>query len=221
MIDVEGFESGGIVVAGGESFPRLVVGVDLDWIGVDLVLAGVSSLLGEDAILLVASVAIGMKDGDLRGVGRAVGGVKLQPIHESWTGLSLLSELGVGRRPAIQVVPLDSRHLTIDVPTMSSPWSSETAGAWLRLSHHEAWPHSFPDTTTVVTNHAALSGNPITEISRWADGEWQMFAITADDLQPEEVDIRVVPMLTLVSLDPTPRPAFRHVAREELVATIR
>ena len=204
MISLEGFESsGGVTVVGGDSFPRLVVGVGFSSIGFDVVMAGVTSLLGTEAILAVGSILIEIRDGKQNHNGQSVGRVKLEPIHDSWTELSGLRDLGLGHRPARQIVPIEHRHMTNDVPVMSVPWDLDDPGAWRCLSEDDIWPYSFDSDTTVVTNLAALIGSPITEVARWEDGDFQMFAIGDDGQQPEESDIRVVPLLTLVSADAT------------------
>jgi hypothetical protein len=47
----------------------------------------------------------------------------------------------------------------------------------------------------------ALRGEPITELTRWAADEWEMFAGAGPDVL--EADLRVVPLATLVGFDPS------------------
>lgn len=53
----------------------------------------------------------------------------------------------------------------------------------------------------MATNLAALRGEAVGELTRWADGEWEMFAGPGPDVAA--ADMRVVPLGTLVGDDPS------------------
>lgn len=58
-----------------------------------------------------------------------------------------------------------------------------------------------PAGAPVATNLAALRGAPVTHIGRWEDGYWEMVAGPRADVEQHEV--RVVPLATMLGLDPT------------------
>jgi len=112
--------------------------------------------------------------------------------------LGALDYYGVRDIDAMQVVP-DERHTTIDVPDMTRLWSAQAEPIWQWL--HEPWAYDVPETSTATTNLDALRGARITEVTRWEEGEWEMFAGAGPDVADD--DARVVPLGCLLAADPS------------------
>jgi hypothetical protein len=56
-----------------------------------------------------------------------------------------------------------------------------------------------PENATATTNLPALRGDRITEVMRWEEGEWEIFAGAGPDVPKAE--LRVVPLATLLAAD--------------------
>jgi len=74
---------------------------------------------------------------------------------------------------AYQIMP-DSNHFTNDIPDMSKEWSVSTEHVWQWLNRK--WSYNIPESSTVIINLYALQGESITELMRWEQDEWEMFA---------------------------------------------
>ena len=103
--------------------------------------------------------------------------------------------------PTLQIVP-DAAHWTLDVPDLAQPCSLATAPGWRWL--FEPWTLPVPETSEVVTNLAALRGEPVTEVTRWDEDQWGWFAGRAPDVM--EGGMRIVPLGTLLAVDPSLAP---------------
>jgi hypothetical protein len=97
---------------------------------------------------------------------------------------------------AFQIVP-DEAHWTIEVPDLTEPWSPPTAGAWLWL--HEERTYPIPSKSVGLSYLDALRGERITEVVRWEEDEWELFAGAGPDVAEEER--RVVPLGILLASD--------------------
>ena len=126
----------------------------------------------------------------------------LRPVDGTWTQTSTLQGMGLGSRDCAQVVPVEASLATIDAPDMRVQLTPEAEPAWAYLAGPAAWPFRFPPGLTVVADWRALQEKAITEVARWDDGEFQMFAVGEDDRQPHTDELRVVPFSTLVAADP-------------------
>jgi hypothetical protein len=82
---------------------------------------------------------------------------------------------------------------------MEQVWSPSHEPVWQWLG--QPWEYDVPQESMATTNLAALLGSPITELSRWEDNEWEMFAGPGPDVKPS--DMRVVPLGTLIGHDPS------------------
>lgn len=103
---------------------------------------------------------------------------------------------------AYQIVP-DAIHFTYDIPDMSKKWSVSTEPVWQWLNRK--WPYSVPESSTVATNLSALQGDPITELMRLEENEWEMIAGPGPDVQKK--DMRIVSLGTALGIDNTLLPA--------------
>jgi len=123
----------------------------------------------------------------------------LRKADASWTTALILGAFDYYQKrdiPALQIVP-DQAYRTVDVPDMSVPWGATTAPAWRWL--HESWTYPVPRDSTAATNLAALRGDRITEVMRWEEDAWEIFAGAGPDVTEEQM--RVVPLGTLLGTD--------------------
>jgi hypothetical protein len=129
-----------------------------------------------------------------------LGEVHFQEVHPSWMERLLLGALDYyAPRPvrAYQVL-LRPELITLDVPDLSREWDPDVERVWRWLD--VPWSHAIPEDTAVVTNFRALRGHPITEVSHWEDDAWELVA--ADDAPMAKSELAVVPMATLLAVDP-------------------
>jgi hypothetical protein len=132
----------------------------------------------------------------INGLGR----FSLVKCHNSWCkrlALGVYDYYKTEKINLFQIVPEEDNKL-LDVPDMSLEWTAENRiWKWLELD----WCYSVSPRSMAITNFIALKGQPITEISRWEDNEWEMFAGAGPDVEKE--DIRIVPLGTMLGLDDT------------------
>ncbi len=130
----------------------------------------------------------------------------LRAVHRSWGDALLLGAIDFYRTEsvaALQCVP-DEAHMTIDVPDLSTERSGNSEPAWRWLT--DPWPYACAQSASATTDIAALRGAPITEVARWEEDYWEMFAGNGPDVT--EDDARIVPITTLLAADPTLAPAL-------------
>lgn len=198
------------LVSGG-SIPRFAYTIGLtESLGAELILAGALIYSGEEVRRIVAMARQELlASGDFgatlspEGLGRFT----LRKAHDSWARMLMLGAFDYyreGNVQAYQLVP-DSEHATSDVPDLSREWERETEPVWQWL--RTPWPHSVPAKSTAATNVMALRGEPITEVVRWEDGAWEMFAGPGPEVT--EAEARVVPLASLLAVDPSLRSALR------------
>ncbi len=99
---------------------------------------------------------------------------------------------------AYQIIP-DSDHHTLDIPKMSNKFNVLSEPVWQWLVNK--WDYAVPENSIAITNIDALKGATITEVARWEDNEWEMFAGAGPDVQKE--DIRVISLGTMLGIDRT------------------
>lgn len=125
----------------------------------------------------------------------------LREVHRSWADALLLGAIDFYSGEtvtALQCVP-DEAHMTIDVPDLSTERCGHSQPVWRWLT--DAWPYSCAQSASATTNIAALRGAPITEVARWEENYWEMFAGNGQEVTEDEA--RIVPVATLLAADPT------------------
>lgn len=171
--------------------------------GAEYVLAGGAAYSDAEVhrILQAAAAARPRAEGLLE-VG-SLGSFSLSPVHATWNEALLLgaTDFYQGAVPALQLIP-DAQHQTLDTPDLSQPRSHETAPAWRWLD--EPWSLPIPESSEAVTSLEVLLGQPATEVARWEDDQWEIFAGPAPEVPPE--DVRVVPIGVLLAADPSLTP---------------
>lgn len=199
------------VVSGGVT-PRFAytIGVS-ESVGIEVILAGAVFYMKDEVVKIINDTVTQLKAQRHREVFEVSGqgSFTLRRAHATWTTELLLGAFDYyqkGDIPALQIVP-DKAHWTIDVPDTSVPWSAATAPVWQWL--HEPWTYPVPKDSTATTNLAALRGNRITEVMRWEEDDWEIFAGAGPDVPKDEM--RVVPLGSLVAADESLDPVV-HLA---------
>jgi hypothetical protein len=205
------------VVAGGET-PRFAstIGVS-ESVGVELILAGAIFYMKDEVLRIINDVAAQLRVQRGRRVFEVVGlgSFTTRKVHSSWATELMLGAFDYYENrdiPALQIVP-DRAHWTIDVPNMSVPWNASTEPVWRWLK--EPWTFPVPKDSTAATNLAALRGDRITEVMRWEEDEWEMFAGAGPDVPKNEM--RVVALGTLIAADKSLVPAVGLPIEEGLL----
>ncbi|AOW20770.1 DUF4262 domain-containing protein [Urechidicola croceus] len=123
----------------------------------------------------------------------------LSEVDSSWSKLLMLGAYDFYNKneiPTLQIIP-DINHYTFDIPKLKNNFNPSKEPVWKYLV--DEWDYSVAKNVTVVTNLDALFGQPITEVMRWEEDEWEMFSGAGPDVEKEE--IRIVPIGLLLGLD--------------------
>ena len=174
-----------ITLVSGGPLPRFAYTVGLSpSMGVELVLAGAVSLsaaevrraINQVAAQVVASDGRARSDFEIDGLGR----FSLLEVDGSWIGAMRLGACDFyGRGLRVMQIRPDGPHRTVDVPDLSRSWDPNAERVWRWL--HEPWDYPVPPKSVAATNVAALHGASVTEVVRWEEGYWEMFAGPAPD----------------------------------------
>jgi hypothetical protein len=189
------------VVSGGET-PRFAytIGVS-ESVGSELLLAGAIIYMKDEVVKIINDIATQLKEQRDREAFEVegLGSFTLRKAHNTWAAKFVLGAFDYYKTrdiAALQIIP-DEAHWTVDVPDMSSPWSASSEPVWRWLE--EPWTFPAPKDSMATTNLAALRGERITEVMRWEENEWEMFAGPGPDVTKDEM--RVVALGTLVAVD--------------------
>lgn len=193
------------IVQGGPS-PRFAYTIGLhEKFGFELVFAGGSFFAFDEMLGVVKEFARRIRSGESSESSSLevdrLGSFSLQEIELSWGKRILLGALdfyGLENIKAFQISP-DSGHWTIDIPNMRDSWNPAEQPIWRWLDN--AWGFPVSSKSVAITNLDALKGQPITEVMRWEEREWEMFAGAGPDVG--ESDIRKVPLGTMFGHDHT------------------
>lgn len=134
------------------------------------------------------------------------GSFSLNEVHKSWVKELMLGAVDFYQTndvKAFQIVP-DADHWTVDVPHLSKPRNSATEAIW---QVYNPWTYPIAAKSVGLTDLAALRGEPVGEVMRWEEDEWELFSGAGPDV-PEE-GRRVVPLGVLLASDPSLEPIVR------------
>jgi hypothetical protein len=189
-------------VCGGSQVPRYLYSIGLfPRFGFELVFAGAAIFSNSAGADLINEVAIELTSDKLGSdFETKFGKVRLRRADATWSTLLPLGANDFYHQKAIglmQVVFAESSKL-LDVPEMSMPWSIELP-AWRYLSAPWAYPISYK--SIAVTDVETLQGEPVLEIARWEDNQWEVFSRYGPDVDKQ--DVRIVPISYFLDrLDP-------------------
>lgn len=176
----------------------------------ELIFAGGIYYLKQDLLLIFDALFKELKRGknltNQRIAVDALGYFSLANVNSSWSNLMMLGVFDYYKTShvkALQILP-DEKHHTLDIPNMQKEFIASSEPIWQWLTRD--WEYSVPNDSTVVTNINSLLGETITEVMRWENNEWEMFAGAGPDVQKK--DIRVVSIGTILGIDKTLLPAL-------------
>lgn len=195
------------IVAGGPS-PRFgyTIGAS-DGKGPEYIFAGGSYFSSQQVKeALDAAIATGARPEDEPHVVKLRNGERfsLRAVDKSWTHLLALGALdyfGVDEIQLLQLLPTRPR-MTVDVPDLGRPFAPDTEPAWRWRT--EAWSYPIPKRSVAGTHLAVLQGVGATEVTRWEEDEWEIFAGSGEAV--EESAFRRVPLGVLLAADPSLEP---------------
>ena len=204
-IEKHGFH---IYVVVGGMVPRFAYTIGLsESIEAELVVAGSIYFTGDEVTRIINTICKQLKIGkDLEAEFNVddLCSFTLRQVHESWSNSLLLGALDYYKTSninAYQIIPAKT-HWTIDIPNLDNEWNVASEPMWQWL--HEKWPYNISPMSTATTNLDALRGARITEVTRWEEDEWEIFAGPGPDVSYEEA--RVVPLGNLLTYDPSLNP---------------
>jgi len=191
------------VVAGG-AVPRFAYTVGLQpLVGSEIVFAGGSYFVNDQVVYILNEIArrvksgLRLEDGDVHI--ESWGTFSLRMANQSWAQLMLLGAIdyyGVEKVQGFQVIP-QGEFWTVDIPNLSNERTIDSEPIWKWMT--EPWAYPVSMASIGVTNLSALRGDLITEVTRWENEEWELFAGYGPDTPKQ--DIRTVPLATLLASD--------------------
>lgn len=172
-------------------------------VGSELIFAGASFYSNADVKLIINGVVdkLRKKDGEelLTIDIDLLGSFSLCKVDASWVNMLMLGAVdfyNTSELSAIQIVP-ERAYWTIDTPNLEQSWKATAEPVWQWMN--ESWDYPVSEQSMAITNLNALRGEPITEVMRWEDDEWEMFSGAGPDVLEE--DIREVPLGVLLGSD--------------------
>jgi hypothetical protein len=191
--------------------PRYIYTIGLsNSIGFELIFAGGIYYLKEDALKIIDEIVKVLRVKSNTNSEKinlnSLGKFSLSNVEPSWSKLMMLGVFDYYETDHIkakQIVP-DKSHYTLDIPNLSNIFDASSEPVWQWLVHK--WNYSVPEDSTVVSNINALLGDTITEVTRWENDEWEMFAGAGPDVQEDEM--RIVSLGTILGIDKTLTPAI-------------
>lgn len=195
-----------ITIVKGGSCPRFAYTIGLSAsISIELVFAGGVEFMADDVMLVLNQVSEQLKKEKYDSFEEMhlsipdLGRFRLTKMHTSWSESMLLGVFDfyqTKQMECYQIIP-DHSHFTLDIPDMSKAYDSNTQPIWKYLKHE--WDLNVPEDSIVITDLQALKGEPITELMRWEENEWEMFSGPGPEIPKEQT--RIVPIATMLGID--------------------
>jgi len=191
--------------------PRYCYTIGLsEMFGFELVFAGGFLFLLDDLILIFEAMFEEFKNNtNLKNQKISVGNLgtfSLAEVHPSWSKLMMLGVFDYYKISTVvvyQIMP-DRDHYTLEIPNMTKMFDASLEPIWQWLVCE--WKLNVPKESTVATNINALLGEPVTEITRWENDYWEMFAGAGPDVLKEET--RIISLGTMLGIDKSLSPAL-------------
>ncbi|MBS2018399.1 MAG: DUF4262 domain-containing protein [Deltaproteobacteria bacterium] len=207
------------LIADDETMPRYAYTIGLlPDLGHELVFAGGALYEGEEVGAIVNRVAAKVRKARTRlepGLSFELGKLgtfTLGSVRREWLELMLgaIDYHGDRRISAVQVLP-EEKNWTLDTPRMSKSPGHADNRAWRYWK--EDWdPGGAPRDSAVMTNLAALRGEPITQGIRWEEDEWEAFVGPAGKVRKSE--FRALRLAVLIAIDDSLAPLRDLSVRE-------
>lgn len=193
------------IVSGGQE-PRYAYTIgNQEKINTEFIFAGGIYYLLDDVIKILNDISNNIRSSKNEEIDSKIFSIKnlgyftLRKVDKSWAQITMLGVFdyyNLDDIDAYQVLP-EKQFQTIDIPNMSLTYGTFKDSVWKWLK--DDWKYNISNKITVVTNLNALQGQPITEVMRWEEDEWEMFSGNSSEV--EEKDVRIVPIGVLFGID--------------------
>ena len=195
-----------LMIVAGKVLPRFAYTIGGKGVfGSEVILAGAELYSRNDVANIFHHVFKELKEGvawrDVSISIDTLGSFSRAPVEQSSCKLLALGAFSYYNEEeieAFQILP-DKNHRTLDVPDLSSEFSTEAHPIWQFLTR-ECY-YRVPDSSMAITNLDVLFGIKATEAMRWEENEWEIFAGAGPDVPKE--DLRIVPLAVLIGIDPS------------------
>jgi hypothetical protein len=191
------------LVTGGE-LPRFAYTIGCTTtLGAEFIFAG-GEFYSKDQVSEIIAAIISLATGESDWSNRSIrldelGSFALVKADNSWAKLLALGAFDYYQQADLQmwqIVP-DQAHHTLDIPAMAQAFEATAQPVWQWLTRK--WEYAVPNNSMAVTNLQVLAGVKATEIMRWEEAEWGIFAGAGPDIPKAEM--RIVPLGTLLGID--------------------
>jgi hypothetical protein len=172
-------------------------------VGAEFIFAG-GEFYTKDQVseIIAAIISLAIEDSDWSNWSirlNSLGSFSFVKADISWAKLLVLGAFDYYQQADLQVwqiVP-DPAHYTLDVPAMAQVFEAGTQPVWQWLT--QKWEYPIPVSSMAITNWQVLAGAKATEVMRWEEAEWEVFAGAGPDIPKAEM--RIVPLGTLLGID--------------------
>jgi hypothetical protein len=129
----------------------------------------------------------------------SLGNFSLVKAVTSWSKLLLLGAIDYYPQADLQVWQImpDQAHHTLEIPAMTQSFDAAAQPVWQWLVR--PWEYPIPRQSMAITNLEVLAGAKATEVTRWEEAEWEIFAGAGPDIP--KAAMRIVPLGTLLGID--------------------
>lgn len=200
-----------ITIVTGGPCPRFSYTIGLkDKLGYELIFAGGENFsINEVKTIIQSLYTLILEDfstNNTRIYKTALGEFAVANADSTWSNLLVLGVFDFYQTKQIkicQIIP-EQHSRTLDVPDLVKKYDAHNEPIWKWLTVD--WPYTVPYKSVAITNIVCLYGQKATEVTRWEDNEWEIFAGAGPDIGKE--NIRIVPLATLLGIDNSLEPAL-------------
>lgn len=172
-------------------------------LGVELIMAGALLYTDEEVKKILDESILQIKENkNIHIVETSLGKFSLRNVDKTWVEKLMLGALDyydVDILQTLQVVPINSKYLTIDIPNLSTLYSIDNEPIWKWLT--EKWTYGIPNSSTCATNKDALRGHSIIQAIRWEEDYWEIFSKFPSEITEDET--LLVPIGIIIEHDDT------------------
>lgn len=189
--------------------PRFSYTIGLeDKIGYELIFAGGENFSIEEINSIISDIStltIGRRDfSEFDSYPTSLGLFFISDTHPTWNHLLTLGIFDFYQNKQIkirQILP-EQNSRTLDVPSLATEYDASAEPIWKWLT--VIWSYPIPRSSVAITNVNSLYGQKVTEVTRWEDNEWEIFAGAGPEVEKE--DIRIIPLAILLGIDSSLEP---------------
>lgn len=201
-----------ITIVTGGPCPRFSYTIGLkDKLGYELIFAGGENFSIDEVKIIIqnlyTSILENFSTDNNHMYNTSLGEFTISNADPTWSNLLALGVFDFYQTKQIktcQVIP-EQRNRTLDVPDLAKKYGAHNEPIWKWLTVD--WPYLVSFKSIAITNIGCLYGQKATEVTRWEDNEWEIFAGTGPDIEKE--NIRIVPLATLLGIDSSLEPVLK------------